>query len=432
MQIFVEPSDYVLRNSGDTAMLEVAITRLSGLFPHASINVLSDVPGSFPRWAPHVHPVAAAGRHAYVARAIRARVEGLGPPFPSGRVGRWLQRFSGAAAGRRRAEIQAFIDGVSQADLVIATGMGGITDAFAEYASGVLTTFELAIRHGAVTAMMGQGMGPLADAALVAHAREILPKIDLIALREELAGKPLLRALGVSADRVVTTGDDAIEVAYERRAAKIGHGLGINLRAAPYSEVDGPIVARVREAVHHASRQLGAPVLPLPISRVSGEADHLTIGKLLAGYDDSPDGGSSLDSPHKVLDQILMCRSVLTGSYHAGVFALSVGVPVVALARSQYYIDKFRGLAHQFGVGCEVIVLHTPDFEQAVVAAIQSAWQSAEAVRPDLLAAAARQIQSSRAAYQRLYDLVSTRRRHWWRRATARSKGAQTTRADEG
>ena len=417
MLILIEPSDYALRNSGDTAMLEVAITRLSALFPDASINVLSDVPGSFPRWAPHVQPIAATGRHAYIAQMMRGRAEGKQPIVRRGRAGRWLQRLAGAPAGPRSNEIQAFIDTVSRADLVIATGMGGITDAFPEYTFGLLSTFQLAIRYGAVTGMMGQGIGPLADADLVAHAKEILPKVDLIALREERAGKPLLCALGVSADRIVTTGDDAIEMAYERRAGKIGYGLGINLRAAPYAGVDGPIVARVREAVQHAARRLGVPVLPVPISRVQGEADHVTIRELLAGHDGTPDGGASIDTPRKAIDQITMCRTVVTGSYHAGVFALAVGVPVIGLAQSQYYIDKFRGLAHQFGVGCDVILLNTPDAESAIVAAIERGWHSAEAVRPKLLAAAARQVESGRDAYRSLYNLVLTRRRRWWSRS---------------
>src|SRR5262249_16488538 len=140
------------------------------------------------------------------------------------------------------------------------------------------------------------------------------------------------------------------------------------------------------------------------------EADHLTIRELLAGYDDPLDGGASIDSARKVIDQIVKCRAVVTGSYHAGVFALALGVPVVGLARSQYYIDKFHGLAHQFGVGCELVVLDTPDAESSIAAAIQRAWQSAEAVRPQLLAAAARQVELQRAAYRRLYELVSARR----------------------
>jgi polysaccharide pyruvyl transferase WcaK-like protein len=411
MRILVEPSDFVLHNSGDIAMLEVGVLRLSALFPRASIHVLSSVPDLFPRWAPNAHPLAAAGRHAYVAQARRQRGKGTVHIVRQGRVGRWLRWFFGAPDGSQSNQIQAFIDHVSRSDLVIATGMGGITDAFPEFAFALLATFELAMKYGAVTAMMGQGIGPLTNPDLVAYAREILPKIDLIALREKHAGEALLRAVGVPSDRIVITGDDAIEMAYERHSVETtGRALGINLRMASYAEVDGPIVARVREAVQHAARSLDVPLLPLPISRYPGEADHLTLRELLVGFDDTPDDGASIDSARKVIDQIGMCRAVVTGSYHPAVFALTLGVPVVGLAQSQYYIDKFQGLADQFGIGCEVILLDTPDLESAIAAAIERAWRSADAVRPQLLAAAARQVELQRAAYRRLPELVSARR----------------------
>src|SRR5262245_4994661 len=410
MRILVEPSDFVMHNSGDIAMLEVGVTRLSRLFPRASIHVLSSVPDSFPRWASNVQPLAAASRHAYVAQARRHRGKPAAHVVRRGIVRRWLRKFFRAPDNSRSSEIQAFIDDVSCSDLVIATGMGGITDVFPQFAFALLDTFDLAIRRGKVTAVMGQGIGPLTNPELVAYAREILPKIDLIALREGKAGGPLLRALGVPADRIVITGDDAIDMAYERHPVETsGRALGINLRVASYSEVDGPIVARVREAVQHSARRLAVPLLPLPISRYQGEADHLTLRELLSGFNES-DGGASIDSAREVIDQIGMCRAVVTGSYHPAVFALALGVPVVGLARSQYYLDKFHGLADQFGVGCEVILLDTPDVESAISAAIERAWRSADAVRPQLLEAAARQVELQRAAYSRLSELVSARR----------------------
>jgi polysaccharide pyruvyl transferase WcaK-like protein len=410
MRILVEPSDFVLHNSGDAAMLEVGVTRLSALFPHASINVLSNTPDSFPRWATNVQPIAATGYHAYAAQRARQRKEGHRHLVRKRNLVERFRRFFRAHNAPRSTEIETFVEEVSRSDLVIATGMGGITDFFAEFAYGMLGAFELAIRHGAVTAMMGQGMGPLTKPDLVAYAREILPKIDLIALRERRLGEPLLRALGVPADRIVTTGDDAIEMVCERSSVETtGRGVGVNLRVSSYANVEGPIVVCVREAVQKAARLLDAPLLPVPISCYPTEADHLTIRELLAGYDHPLDGGAAIDSARKVIDQIVKCRAVVTGSYHAGVFALALGVPVVGLARSQYYIDKFQGLAHQFGVGCEVILLDTPDLESKIATAIERAWRSAETVRPQLLAAAARQVELQRAAYRHLCKLVSAR-----------------------
>jgi colanic acid/amylovoran biosynthesis protein len=417
MRILVEPSDYVLLNSGDTAMLEVAVSRLSALRPDAVIEVLTDIPDRYPFLGPNVQPLGASGRHAFIARRMRLREQPPGFLINRQSVRRWIRKVVGVPGDSKAAKIEAFVDHVRRADLVVATGMGGITDAFPEYTLGLLTTVELAIRHGAVTAMMGQGIGPLTKPDLIAHAKQILPKVDLISLRERRASEPLLRSLGVPADRIMTTGDDAIEMAYDARvgAGQPGRGLGINLRAALYAEVDATMVVDIRNAIQQAAHLLGAPLIPVPISRFPGEADHVTISALLSsGTGEKADGGVSIDSPRKVIDQIRMCRAVVTGSYHAAVFAMAMGVPVVGLGRSSYYIDKFYGLAEQFGGGCEVVRLEVPVVESTIVEAIERAWRSADAMRPQLLAAAAHQVELSRAAYRKLNDLLSVRRRRWW------------------
>src|SRR5258705_4649139 len=144
--------------------------------------------------------------------------------------------------------------------------MGGITDVFRDYALGVLGTLDLAIRHGVPTAMMSQGMGPLLDPALRERAAEILPKVDWIALREARAGVPLLRALGVSRERVCTTGDDAIELALGQAGAPFKRCLGVNLRASDYSGVDDDIIASVRLGVQRAGARVNAQLAAVPIS----------------------------------------------------------------------------------------------------------------------------------------------------------------------
>jgi colanic acid/amylovoran biosynthesis protein len=105
--------------------------------------------------------------------------------------------------------------------------------------------------------------------------------------------------------------------------------------------------------------------------------------------------------------EVSRCRIVVTGSYHAGVFALSQGIPVVAVARSSYYAAKFGGLAAQFGTGCDVVLLTGEDTERRLGDAVVAAWDRAPAVREALLGAAEHQIRLSREAYSRLGDLVS-------------------------
>ena len=44
------------------------------------------------------------------------------------------------------------------------------------------------------------------------------------------------------------------------------------------------------------------------------------------------------------------CRAIVTGSYHAAVFSLALGVPAVCLTKSPYYHAKFGGLPALFPV----------------------------------------------------------------------------------
>ena len=108
----------------------------------------------------------------------------------------------------------------------------------------------------------------------------------------------------------------------------------------------------------------------------------------------------------KVIEQAGRCRIVITGAYHAAVFALSQGIPVVGLA-SDDYSAKFLGLQDQFGLGCETVSLGAQDASERLAAAAERAWQSAEKVRLPLQEAARRQVALSQGAYERIRENIS-------------------------
>ena len=70
VRILVEPSDYVLRNSGDMVMLQTAVSRLVQKWPNALIQVLSDMPDELEVCCPEVTPLLSAGRQ-YWLRMVR-------------------------------------------------------------------------------------------------------------------------------------------------------------------------------------------------------------------------------------------------------------------------------------------------------------------------------------------------------------------------
>uniref|UniRef100_B8HRA7 Polysaccharide pyruvyl transferase domain-containing protein n=1 Tax=Cyanothece sp. (strain PCC 7425 / ATCC 29141) TaxID=395961 RepID=B8HRA7_CYAP4 len=429
MRILVESSDYTLRNLGDVAMMCIGISRIRQLWPEATIQVLTDFPEQLLAFCPNVSPLHSRGREIwfsnnfilgrftrYLPATFRQRLDNwekyLRYRFP--KITEFILRARLCFSFEKIKSLDEFLQAVSQAHLVVVTGMGGITDAFPTYAYELMEVLYLANQRGAFTAMLGQGIGPLDHLELRLQAQRVLHLVDLIGIREKLFTLPLLISLGVSEDRVFTTGDDAIEMAYDLQAEKLGIGIGINLRSAyvsegsevGYSGVTSTMMEQLRRTLQAIGSLYESPMLAIPISHQYGEEDVKTIHYLISEYSNA-DGGEIIDTPCKVIEQIRNCRVVITGSYHAGVFALSQGIPVVGLARSDYYIQKFLGLADQFGSGCKVILMEADQWTEQLEREFGLLWLTADQVRPSLLAAAVKQIELSHAAYAMLYQLVN-------------------------
>jgi len=404
-------------NMGDVAMLQVGVRRLQHLWPAAQIEVLTESPANLAVFCPNAKPLSRAGRDLWIGdrtilggfdrflpRALSARLgvlsRGCRLRFP--RAFRRLVSFRLSLRDRRNArpEISAFLEAMDHADLFVVCGAGGFTDDTRAWNISTLDTIEEAIRRGLPVVMLGQGLGPLNDPDMLDRARTILPKVRLFTLRGGRGGASLAQTLGLNAERTPTTGDEALEMAYEARNKELGSGIGINLRVASYSKVNTDMVDKLKPVLQECARRHNAPLIPIPIAFHAWANDQLTIQRLLQGLDDSSDGGLALDAPIKVIQQASRCRVVVTGAYHGAVFAMAQGIPVVALTASEDYNAKFQGLEDQFGLGCETVSLGAPDSSERVAAAIDRAWKSAEQVRLPMQQAAQRQIALSRAAYQ--------------------------------
>jgi colanic acid/amylovoran biosynthesis protein len=247
-----------------------------------------------------------------------------------------------------------------QAGLMVASGGGFIADAFRGQTWSVLERLGAAAKGGATVALFGQGIGPLRDRVLLEKAREVLPSAAVVGVRERLTSLPLLESLGVPRERIVVTGDDAVEPAYLSRGDGAGEYVGVNLRVAGYARVGREMIGRVREPLQHVARRLKSRMIALPISLsgdVESASDAAAAESLIAGPFAAGETYEEPREPHAIIERIGRCRVVVTGSYHAAVFALAQGIPAVCLSNSEYYEAKFRGLADLFGVGVEVLSL---------------------------------------------------------------------------
>lgn len=417
MEILLEPSEYRFLNAGDSAMTQVAISRLRSMWPEAEIRVLTSHPELLPAYSPRVSPLTNDGR-------LRWLGENLFPlPLVRTRCKSWSRSISirQPKIARRlrdlryvlrsphdRQVMEEFLTVVGKANVFVVAGMGGLTSAFHDYTVMILDTLALAQALKVPTVLFGQGIGPF-DGGLGEKAADVLRKVDYIALREGRHGPALLRAWGVPEERWSVTGDDAVELAFGHRRPPMGQAIGVNLRVSNYSAVSEGIVARLREPLLQIASELGMPFRVIPISRLPDEADAAQVERLLDGYAPVEYPDSAVDSPLRVIEEIGHCRIVITGSYHAGVFALSQGIPVIGLVASDYYQWKFDGLAHQFGDGCRVLRLAAPTLALDLQTMFRELWDGAADLRPALLRVAERQREASRSAYAHVASLLRQR-----------------------
>jgi len=446
MRIVFDQADYNMRNKGNVALLITALERCRQLFPGASLEVITSGPYLLKYYCPRAHPVSLDGRHDWSGG--RGRVVGwhlLAPrwawrfffearealPEWSARTRLWrghathLQNKSAEAtleAERshgesrvespsdrmpRQADLQQALAG---ADLLVATGGGYLCDSDKPRALNVLARLEGAVGRGTPTVMVGQGVGPMSDQGLRGKAAQVLPKVDAILVREARVAPGLLMSLGVPPDRIVIGGDDAVELAYRNRRAAVGDALGISVRLAHYTDVGRSQLEVLRPALHHVATELRARMLGIPISCAGHEADQEHLAALARGYPDATVSRWRFDSPEAIARLTSRCRVVVAGAFHAGVFALAQGIPVVALVRSDEYKVKFEGLSEQFETGCQVLRLDDPALVARLEEAVRAAWDSAPHLRAVLLDAAVRQIELNRRAYRQGLSRITFKR----------------------
>ncbi len=406
-------------------MLQVAVARLQKLFPTACLEVLTDSRENLARFCPGARPLDNLGRTLWLANGVLlGRLSHIPPQwfldflvwlkattrlrFPKLFRALLIWRLEYASRSADANAVKAFTEALWGADLLLVCGAGGFYDGSQAWNLDMLNLIEAAIQKGVPVAMLGQGFGPLSDPLVLKRAAKILPLVEFITLRGGRGSLDLLRSLGIPESKVQTTGDEAIELAYESRSEELGQGLGINIRYLASALTDDNDVQSIRPVLQDFARRHEVSLIPLPIAIHFGTRDDLAIKQLLMGFDEQSDGGETLDSPLKVIKQVTLCRVVVTGAYHAAVFALAQGIPVVALAKSGYFSGKLLGLEDQFGEGCQTINLNQPDLPNRLRSAIETAWQNADKLREPLQAVALRQIELSRRSYELIQDLAAS------------------------
>jgi colanic acid/amylovoran biosynthesis protein len=278
--------------------------------------------------------------------------------------------------------------------------------------------------------MFGQGIGPLTNPRLRRFAGRVMSELDLLTLREGAYSGPFLSSTGVlppergrltvgapvltlTGTPVWLTGDDALvsQAPGSVVAGEDSHAyLGVNVRISSYSGVNDRIGPVFADALWSAAAEHGAGLLALPVSNYPEDADLPAIRRALGPTprEGVPFVGTPATSPATLMRAAERCRAVVTGSYHAAVFALGRGVPVVALSASDYYDVKFDGLRDLYPGLVETVRLDDTLTAQALRDAVARAYATDDAARRDGRHRTLAMVQAAEDAFDAFADHVDS------------------------
>jgi len=418
MKILVENGSYHMLNLGDVSMLQVTLTRLRKEWPFASLYVLTDSPSRLAYLFEGVNSVSGKSRDIWLKSSftryplnkklqqITHKLNAIGKSY-QGRypyIANWLKCMAADNEADDFLKDNSYFSALLNADLIVSSGGGLINDWFQGNASAVLDTFQIAQNLRKTTAMFSLGLGPVEKPKIIKKAKCVLPKLNLLALREGVFSNEFLSENRISNKNTFVTGDDAIELAYSNRCQYTGNCIGFNLRIARHSEIPLENIPIINQVLTHFARKKDSEVIPVPVLIRESDGDLDSFYSVLGGFSQQRRYRHDMFlKPIDLIKQIGRCRLVLSGAYHSAVFALSQGIPVVALASSTYYQHKLQGLSNQFQIGCDVLSLNDPDFEAKLINSLEEAWNFSTPGKFKLIQTAVEQIKSSNDAYEHLF-----------------------------
>jgi colanic acid/amylovoran biosynthesis protein len=409
MRIVLHTGTLDCANLGDLAMLQVAVARLQELGA-SRIGVLTADPARLRRSCPEVEPVDIAPLQRWAEERFflgtlhRALPGGMSRKVIASK--QWLTRRAPRAVAAAMdwksgiaGEAARFLYLLEKTDLVAACGQGTLADATGWESRALLLLMDLAMSRRKRTAMFGQGIGPLQNVELRRRTRAVLSSVDCIALRERLYGLPLLKELGVQASRIRITGDDAVEMAYGLRRVEREETIGVNMRISRGSGLDKSVVDVLRPVLLGFAREQRGSLVPVPIAlHRGGTNDVESLAELLPASASETAAGEF--TPESMIRRVGACRMLVTGAYHAALFALAQGIPVVCFSNARYAADKFAGLADLWGEGCDLLLTTESDFPGRLRVSMDRLWTAAPRLREPLLRRSAEQVEWGREAYR--------------------------------
>jgi polysaccharide pyruvyl transferase WcaK-like protein len=246
-------------------------------------------------------------------------------------------------------------------DALFIAGGGDMNDFFPEALWRCCALIHAFAGQGKPILLSGQQLGPLQHVASRQLMRSALRRANFVGVREPTESLRICRDSGLANGQFAMYGDDSLGIApagsrevdalmREYQLSPRGF-LAVNLRIATYSKVSPEAVHAFAEALGELAGRLGLELVAVPVSTDEGDSDIEAARSLageLPGVRMKVIGGRGL-SPSLLKGLLGQAFGAVGVSYHFNTFALSQGVPSVALYSGAYYKQKANGLAALWG-----------------------------------------------------------------------------------
>ena len=420
LHIIIDWGGYSFSNLGDIAMLQVAVERIKSKFSDANIWIFTTNEEQLRKYFPGSQPIFTRTREIWrrtrllpipyriIPKKIRKLVQNFESTYkynhPKSAV--IIMQITNFWKNSTDKQYLEFFEKINKSDFTIVSGGGFINDMFPEHTRNILSTLLIANKLQKPAGMFGQGIGPLNNQELIKLGKKTFPELKTIGIRESITSLQILKETGIKKEKIFVTGDDAIELVIQYPSVSIIQDcVGINIRLAKYAGNLEIYLDQIGNVISKIALENKLKIIPIPIHIGDDYRDIRASERTCLIDFEEIETAKKIDTVEHLILQINRCRIVITGSYHAAVFALSSGIPVVGIAESDYYKSKFLGLANQFSIGCEVVDLSEENPFENLKKSIQKSLDLN--VKDQLIEKAMEQVNKSKQAWDYFFNLVA-------------------------
>ncbi len=387
------------RNAGDAALVQVTLEQLQQNFPGCRLTLSMDDPSSHLGSEPTTGSIFAWVLQPMPGGAARWNLPRLAWLLPGSLLPVWSQRLLGRAFyGLTPASLRPILQAYLEADLVISKPGGflyssgsGLVLALAAY------SLALALLAGKPVYLFPQSLGPLHRPWEGRMLRWVLERIRIVMLREPVSLR-LAQAMGVRNPRCLLVPDlaFAMPAAGQEVGAEWLRSQGLdpqdgrprlgmtmvnwgaqNRRFGQQQAYESACAAAARWFV----QQCGGQVILFPQvwGPLESQDDRIPARRAAAQLADLGEAVFVVENPlpQELLKSVYGWMDLFIGTrMHSNIFALSQGVPVIAIG----YLHKTQGIAEMAGLAQWVLEIDQVD-DALLVERLAALWAEQEAWR---------------------------------------------------